>query len=50
MSKNEQLLIDIGLSGGKATLNQPIYFKNVLTSEVKSGNVLHLTEVMPLLP
>lgn len=31
-------------------LNQPIYFKNVLTSEWKSGIVLHWEEAMHLSP
>lgn len=35
------MLRDTGLWGKTAELNQPAYFKTVLTSEGKTGNVLH---------
>lgn len=40
MNEKQQLLRDTGLWGKTTKLNQPTYFKVVLTSEWKSGNVL----------
>lgn len=39
MNKKQQLLRDI--DGGTTNLNHPIYLKDGLTSERKSGNILN---------
>ena len=50
MKKEQQLWKDTRQQKKTAELNQPIHFKNVLTSEWKPGYVLQEEEVLLLLP
>lgn len=51
MNKKWRLLKENGLWGvGTTELNQPVYFKSVLTSYWKSENSLHWMRGLPLFP